>query len=151
MIDNAKVALIHVAKSQLQLDDDDYRALLKAEGGVESSRDLDAAGFDRLMRRFEKLGFVSSAKRLRRQSRRHGYRAGTITPQQQEKIASLYEDLVRASAAAGQPGFHTMAARMAFNERQCRKSFPQTVGEGMKVIEGQKKYLSRLLQNSRSR
>jgi hypothetical protein len=144
MIDQAKIALIHIAKARCRLDDDSYRDLLKAEGGVDSSRDLDAAGFDRLMKRFQKLGFVSTAKQQNRDRRRNAYRLGTITRDQQDKIAKMYELLAEASVAAGQPGFHTMAACVAFNRRQCRKSFPQTVGDAMKVIEGQKKYLARL-------
>lgn len=140
MITPAQISLVHVAKNRLQLDDDSYRALLKAEAGVESARDLDAKGFDRLMRRFEHLGFTSLAHEKRRQANK---RRGTITHEQQSKIAALYEELVHASAAAGHPGFASTAARTAFNRRQCGKAFPQTIGDAMKVIEGQKKMLGR--------
>lgn len=38
------LAAIHIAAKQLGLDDDAYRALLREVAGVESARDLDAAG-----------------------------------------------------------------------------------------------------------
>lgn len=57
MIDRARLAVIHVAKKQLDLDDDDYRAMLRAEGGVASARDLDDAGARRVMQWFDNHGF----------------------------------------------------------------------------------------------
>lgn len=54
-----QIALIHVAKKQLGLDDDAYRDVLRRWGGVESSADLDAIGFHKVMIRFEQLGFRS--------------------------------------------------------------------------------------------
>ncbi len=140
MITHAQIALVHVAKSRLALDEDSYRAILHAEAGVASARDLDEKGFDRLMRRFEHLGFTSFAHEKRRQANK---RRGTITPEQQSKIAALYMELASASAAAGQPGFSSLAAQMAFSRRQCRKAFPQTIGDAIKVIEGQKAMLGR--------
>jgi len=38
------LAQIHIAKAQLGMDDDTYRAMLWAQAGVESARDLDHAG-----------------------------------------------------------------------------------------------------------
>jgi phage gp16-like protein len=60
-VSRRKIALIHVAKAQLGLDDDDYRALLGRVAGVASSRDLRSADFDRVMAELERLGFRSSA------------------------------------------------------------------------------------------
>jgi len=45
-----KLALIHIVKKELELSDRDYRCLLRRVAGVESSRDLDEAGFRTLMR-----------------------------------------------------------------------------------------------------
>ena len=140
MITTAKIALVHVAKRDLRLEEDFYRTLLEATAGVTSAKDLDDAGFDHLMRRFEKLGFTSTA-RERRQRRPN--RTGVVTREQQLLIAANYDLLVTASEAAGQAGFGTTAARIGFNKRQCRKAFPQTVGDAIKVIEGQKKMLDR--------
>lgn len=143
MISNAKKAVLHVAKAKLHLEDDQYRDLLRAEGGQASASDLDDAGFDRVMKRFERLGFTSTAKQQRR-ARRQPRPGGTITEDQQRMIAGLYDELARLSTEAGNPGFATMAARMGFNRRQCRKAFPQTISDGIKVIEGQKRYIARL-------
>lgn len=63
MIDSRTLAAIHVAKKGLGLHDDDYRAMLKAEGGVDSSRDLDDAGARRVMLWFENHGFTGTNSR----------------------------------------------------------------------------------------
>ena len=57
MTDRAALAVIHVAKKQLDMNDDDYRSMLRAEGGVASARDLDDAGVRRVMRWFDNHGF----------------------------------------------------------------------------------------------
>ena len=49
-ISRQKIALIHVAAHQLGIGDVDYRALLMGAAGVRSASDLDAAGFDAVMR-----------------------------------------------------------------------------------------------------
>lgn len=51
-LDRKKLALVHVVKKELGLSDADYRCILKRVAGVESARDLDGAGFRRLMRYF---------------------------------------------------------------------------------------------------
>ncbi|OGA99439.1 MAG: hypothetical protein A3E25_17855 [Burkholderiales bacterium RIFCSPHIGHO2_12_FULL_69_20] len=52
-----KIALIHVARRELRLDEDLYRAILRDVAGVASSKDLTEAGFLALMARFERSGF----------------------------------------------------------------------------------------------
>jgi hypothetical protein len=51
-VDHRKLALIHVIKRDLDLSDDAYRAILKEAAGVTSAKDLDDAGFRKLMRYF---------------------------------------------------------------------------------------------------
>jgi len=51
-MERKKLALIHIIKKELGLEDAEYRTLLREAAGVESSRDLDEAGFRRLMRHF---------------------------------------------------------------------------------------------------
>ncbi len=63
-ISNPKKALLHMAKRDLHLADDDYRALLNREAGVDSSTRLDDAGFNRVMAAFEGMGFKSQRKRM---------------------------------------------------------------------------------------
>ncbi|HSA97436.1 MAG TPA: phage protein GemA/Gp16 family protein [Acidobacteriota bacterium] len=51
-LDRKKLALIHIVKKELKLNDTDYRCVLERIAGVSSARDLDEAGFRRLMRFF---------------------------------------------------------------------------------------------------
>jgi hypothetical protein len=51
-LDRKKLALIHVVKKELKLSDPDYRCILRRIAGVESARDLDEAGFRKMMRFF---------------------------------------------------------------------------------------------------
>ncbi|MBU3952967.1 MAG: regulatory protein GemA [Proteobacteria bacterium] len=56
MISNAKKAMIHVAKKQIGMTEDEYRALLSGVG-VNSSKDLNNKTFGDVMDRFKALGF----------------------------------------------------------------------------------------------
>jgi len=51
-LDRKKLALIHIVKKELNLGDADYRCILERIAGVASARDLDEAGFRKLMRFF---------------------------------------------------------------------------------------------------
>jgi len=85
-IPKQRTAVIHVAKSQLQMADADYRALLLRAAGVRSSSDLDELGFEAVMAEFERLGFrnVNSRMQIAR-------REGMATPAQVGKILSLWK------------------------------------------------------------
>jgi phage gp16-like protein len=56
-IDHKKLALIHIVKKDLALTDEAYRDMLQAAAGVRSARDLDEAGFQKLMRFFARSGY----------------------------------------------------------------------------------------------
>lgn len=49
-MDRKKLALIHIVKREMGLSDEEYRAILRREAGVESSKDLTDASFRQLMR-----------------------------------------------------------------------------------------------------
>lgn len=51
------IKLIHIAKAQLGLDEEDYRDLLQVIGGVDSSKNLDLQGFHLVIAELERLGF----------------------------------------------------------------------------------------------
>ncbi len=51
-MDKKKLALIHIIKRELNLSDETYRDILRRAAGVDSAKDLDDAGFRRLMSRF---------------------------------------------------------------------------------------------------
>lgn len=80
--------LLHVARRQLGLADDDYRAILQQEAAVASSKDLDAWGFERVMARFEALGFTPTNGAPRGAAL--SWRVGMASPQQGEYIRSLW-------------------------------------------------------------
>ena len=56
-LDRKKLALIHIVKKELKLDDAEYRGILGRVAGVRSARDLDEAGFRKLMRFFVRSDF----------------------------------------------------------------------------------------------
>ena len=58
---NSAMVKIHIAKKQLNLDDETYRTILASKGGVSSSKDLDHAGRERVLTYFQKLGFKPKA------------------------------------------------------------------------------------------
>lgn len=62
MITNGQKAIIHIAKQDIGLSDDEYSAVL-ARAGVSSSKDLDNKGFLIVMSHLEKLGFKTTSKR----------------------------------------------------------------------------------------
>jgi len=49
-LDRKRLALVHIVKKELKLGDEDYRCILKRIAGVSTSKDLDEAGFRKLMR-----------------------------------------------------------------------------------------------------
>lgn len=51
------MAKIHIAKSQLGLEDETYRAMLRLHGGAESCRDIDEAGLLRVLKHLRAAGF----------------------------------------------------------------------------------------------
>lgn len=73
------------AHQRLHLIDDDYRALLQRVAGVRSSKDLRQGDFDPLMREFERLGFVSSAR-----AKQFGERIGFASQKQLTYMRSLW-------------------------------------------------------------
>ena len=56
-IGRKKKALIHIAKSDLHLDDFSYRQILKGVAGVGSAAELTREGFEKVMKRFQEMGF----------------------------------------------------------------------------------------------
>lgn len=53
----SQLAQIHIAKAQLGLDEDTYRAVLKDVAGVDSASDLSAKGRRDVLKRFESKGW----------------------------------------------------------------------------------------------
>lgn len=53
-----QLALIHVARRDRHLAEDEYRTLLQVAAGVGSAKDLTVAGFEQVMAHFKAIGFV---------------------------------------------------------------------------------------------
>lgn len=81
-------ALLHVAKSNLGLTEDMYRAALVEIGGVSSLTELDIAGFEAMMGFFEYLGFTP----LRAKGQNYGAREGMASFAQIELIRTLWRE-----------------------------------------------------------
>lgn len=58
---NAELAQIHIAKTQLGLDDETYRAVLWTVARVQSSKDLDWTGRKKLLEHFKAHGWKPAA------------------------------------------------------------------------------------------
>lgn len=54
---NAELAQIHIARAQLALDEDTYRAILWSVGRVKSAKDLDWTGRKQLLEHFKAKGW----------------------------------------------------------------------------------------------
>lgn len=52
MINNKKLALIHIVRKELGLSDEEYRSILKRAAGVGSARELDDEKFQKLLNYF---------------------------------------------------------------------------------------------------
>lgn len=143
-----QLALIHVAKAKLGLDDDTYRDILWVQAHVETAKDLDPIGVERVLKRFQELGFrlpgdvpKPGPKCELIQFRPAGHRpmprqtCGELLPtsNQQALIRHLFEDL----------GWHDQKRRLAFTERQCGgRAFPNRE-QASALIECLKKMVKR--------
>jgi phage gp16-like protein len=54
---NREITIIQIARRQLKLTDSQYYVMLLEQGGVDSSKDLDAAGRSRVIAHLKVLGF----------------------------------------------------------------------------------------------
>ena len=148
-VSGKQIALIHVAAHQLGMSDADYRALLMGAAGVRSASDLDAAGFEAVLRRFEALGFAKG------KARRAGVPAaapapvppqycerwGMATPAQVDTIRGMwrtwYEGSDEASARALR---HWLETHYHVTDlRFCDVPTAQKALEGLKAMNARKR------------
>lgn len=90
---NAELARIHIARTQLGMDEDAYRDLLFVLERVRSAKDLDWGGRKRVLEHFKKLGWRPTAPK----------KAGAIRPVatgQPGMIVALWADLHAAGRVA---------------------------------------------------
>lgn len=81
------IQLIHIAKSQLRLDEDTYRAMLRTHGGADSSAAMSVAQLERVLQHLSACGFKSiTAQGMA------GRPANTDSQPQLQKIEALLAD-----------------------------------------------------------
>lgn len=147
-VSRQQIALIHVAAHQLGMSDADYRALLMGAAGVRSASDLDAAGFEAVMRRFEALGFAKGKARRAGAPAiapapvplQYGERWGMATPAQVDTIRGMwrtwYEGSDEASARALR---HWLETHYHVTDlRFCDVATAQKAIEGLKAMNARK-------------
>ena len=131
-IGQKKKALVHIAKGDLHLDDETYRQVLKGVAGVESSTQLSVEGFEKVMNRFQQMGFKGLLPSPY-QPVPKGRLIPSGSPQGQETITSSQQDFIshlidRLNWNEGH--YH------AFCQRIIKRLNPVTKREGQKIIIG---------------
>lgn len=133
MVTKSQLALVHVGKKALRLDDETYRDILHAQAGVGSARDLSPDGLDKVLARFAELGFAGrpdgnrKTPRSRRPPAPQDVTGQLPTPGQQGMLMHLWKDL----------GW-TGTRRLEFSKRVVGRAWPQTRAEASKLIEALK-------------
>ena len=131
-IGRKKKALVHIAKEDLCLEEESYRQILKGVAGVESATRLTEEGFERVMKRFQEMGFKGLLPhpyhpvpkgRLIPSGSPQGLEA--ITSNQQDFISYLLERL-----SWDEGHYH------AFCQRIIKRPDPLTKRDGQKIIIG---------------
>ncbi len=93
-LSRSKIALIHIAASQLGIDDDTRRDILFAAAGVLSSTELDDEGYGAVMDAYRKLGFESDRHKAAAFGSEQGRRyQGMASPRQVDLIRQLWSEV----------------------------------------------------------
>jgi hypothetical protein len=131
-IGRKKKALVHIAKEDLHLDEESYRQILKGVAGVESATRLTEEGFERVMKRFQEMGFKGLLP--------HPYQPvpkGRLipagSPQGLELMTSNQQDFISyllKRLSWGEGHYH------AFCQRIIKRLDPLTKRDGQKIIIG---------------
>lgn len=105
----SSLAKIHIAKSQLGMDDDTYRALLARVAGVRSAKDLSPRQIGAVLAEFVRLGFQPKPAK----------KAGRAVPKPAPDRAALVGKIEAFLAEANRPWAYAdaMALRMFKVER----------------------------------
>ncbi len=132
VIGQKKKALVHIAKGDLHLDDESYRQILKGVAGVESSTQLTTEGFEKVMKRFQAMGFKGLLPHPY-----HPVPKGRLipsdSPQGLESITSSQQDFISYLLEKlnwDEGHFH------AFCHRIIKRADPLTKRDGQKIIIG---------------
>lgn len=88
----ALLAKVHIARKELALQDDAYRAILTQLTGKASAKDLDDAALEKVLTHFRKCGWQAKTA-----AKQHGQRPQTVKSRQAylDKIEALLADAGR--------------------------------------------------------
>lgn len=131
---NAELAQIHIARAQLGLDDDTYRAILWTVARVRSAKDLDWTGRKALLEHFKAKGWKPAAPK----------KAKTVTPVKPGQDA-LVKSLWNALHEAGKVRDPSDAALGSWLKRNRWPERPEWLNHKQitQAIEALKKWLER--------
>ena len=131
-----ELAQIHIAKKQLGLDDDTYRAVLFTVGRVHSAADLDYHGRQAVLRHFKSRGWKNKPARKAKTSR------PLASDDQSKMIRGIWLEL----HAKGAVNDSSEAALASYVKRITNVDALQwlTTAQASRVIETLKKWLDRL-------
>jgi len=132
VIGRKKKALVHIAKDDLHLDEESYPQILKGVAGVESATRLTREGFEKVMKRFQEMGFKGLLP-YPYQPAPKGRLIPSDSPQGLESITSSQRDFISYLLEKldwGQGHYHT------FCQRIIKKPDPLTKRDGQKIIIG---------------
>jgi len=126
-LNRQQLALVHLAKAQTGMGEEDYRALLSSRWQVTTSKDLTRPQLDELLKVFRSLGW-----RAKRPPRARPNALELAGPAQQMMISKLYDGMGWAPAR-----------RVGFNKRTCGAPWPQTRAQANQIIEALKAMMAR--------
>lgn len=131
-----ELAIIHIAVSELGIDDDSYRQILYQVGKVDSSADLDAAGRSKLIHRLRQLGWKPKTRQK-----------VTARQPQDRKIRALWLDLAKRGIVRDR----SENALATYVKRQTGVERLEWLDgrQAERVIEALKKWISRVERESR--
>lgn len=126
------LAKVHIAKKELALEEDDYRAVLTRIAGKASSGDCDDRELDKLIAEFKRLGWKQKSNPAGR---------GKSTKPHVRKIFALWRDAVTSGAISD----GSRPALLAFVKRQTGVDQPDwlTAKDANRVSEGLKAMIAR--------
>ncbi|MGH6622906.1 MAG: gp16 family protein [Burkholderiaceae bacterium] len=124
------LASIHMAKTQLGMDDDHYRDLLFSVTRVRSARELDHTGRQRLLEHFRKLGWKPKQKPRPNDDG---------AERQANLIRALWHQLLEAEGRQAEASLDAYVRRVT----GCGSVRWLSTAEATKVIEGLKSWVKR--------
>ncbi len=136
-ITRKQIAVIHIARSQINMPEETYRDIL-AQFGVKSSKELQYSQFKQLMAIFERNGFADTRPRTSRSSpvpRRTGQRAKgsphvPVTDKQKARIWGLWQQVSTAPVEKREQALHAFVKKQAGVDRW----YWLTVGKAQRII-----------------